>query len=279
MNRFLQIVLVVSILAGTLALVYTKGIASYEDCKYQLSFYDNFNGSNLDTKKWNTQYPSGNSGEQQFYSPDAVTLQDGILRITAEKHTLHGYPYTSGIITTQGTFSQQNGIFSMRAKLPKGQGFWPAFWMLPEQPAYPTEIDIVEMLGGDPRTIYVSNHWRDAGQDHQKNIISYRGPDFSLDFHTYSLLWSPTELIWYMDGIELYRTSKGIPDMPMFLLANLAVGGHWPGNPDATTSFPSSMQVDYIRVYQYQCSSGLDAIANRVESFIGESIYGSSTPG
>jgi beta-glucanase (GH16 family) len=279
MIRFIQIALVVSILVGTSRQVYAKTSASYRGCEYLLTFHDEFNGTNLDTTKWNSQYPSGNGGEQQFYTPDAITLQDGILKIAAEKHAMQGYPYTSGIITTQGTFSQQYGFFSMRAKLPKGQGFWPAFWMLPAKPAYPAEIDVFEMLGGNPSTIYMSNHWKGADQDHQKNIISYQGPDFSLDFHTYSLLWNPAELIWYVDGVEQYRTSEGIPSMPMFLLANLAVGGNWPGNPDETTSFPSSMEIDYIRAYKYQCGFGLAAGSNPMESFIHGNTFESFTPG
>lgn len=268
MMKLIPIGLVFSIMAGTLLSVNTKALASYRGCLYQLSFRDDFTGASLDTTKWNAQYPSGNGGEQQFYSPEAITLQDGILKITAEKRPMQGFPFTSGIITTQGMFSQQYGFFNIRAKLPKGQGFWPAFWMLPAQPDYPTEIDIFEMLGGDPSTIYMSNHWRDAGQHHQKQIISYQGVDFSEDFHTFSLHWDPTVLIWYVDGVERYRTTEGIPNAPMYLLANFAVGGQWPGNPDSTTSFPASMEIDYIHVYGYQCSSSFVATTNQLELHI-----------
>jgi len=279
MNRLIRIVIGFSILVGSLSLVYKKTLASYTGCEYQLSFSDNFNGVSLDNTKWNTQYPSGNGGEQQFYAPDVFKLEDGILKITAEKRSMHGYPYSSGILTTQGTFSQQYGFFSVRAKLPKGQGFWPAFWMLPVQPDYPTEIDVFEMLGSDPNTIYMANHWKGTNQDHQKKITPFQGPDFSLGFHTFSLLWNSSELIWYVDGVEQYHTTEGIPNMPMFLLVNFAVGGRWPGNPDSTTSFPSSMEIDFIRVYKFQCHSGLAGVANRMELFIHESIFGSTAPG
>jgi beta-glucanase (GH16 family) len=263
MIRFIQLIIVFSILVGVTPLVSTRASAYFRGCEYQLSFSDEFRGAELDTTKWKTQYPSGNGGEQQFYTSDAITLHDGILKITAEKITRQGYPFTSGIITTQGTFSQRYGFFSIRAKLPNGQGFWPAFWMLPAEPAYPTEIDVFEFLGGDPNTIYMSNHWRGTEQDHRKNIISYKGPDFSSDFHTFSLLWNPTVLIWYVDGVEQYRTTDGIPNIPMFLLANFAVGGNWPGNPDTTTPFPSSMEIDYIRVYKYQCYPSMAVVTNR----------------
>ena len=262
MKKIIHLILVISFLIGSLSLVSTKAIASNRSCGYEISFKDDFNGNSLDTTKWSTEYPSGNGGEQQFYSSDAITLQDGVLYITAEKRSSHGYPYTSGIITTQGKFTQQYGFFSIRVKLPNGKGFWPAFWMLPAQPAYPTEIDIFEMLGGEPNKIFMANHWKGMNQDHHQNIISYEGPDFTTDFHTFTLQWTPSLLIWYVDGVERYRTREGVPVAPMFLLVNFAVGGRWPGVPNTTTTFPSSMEIDYISVYQYQCKSSLVAVNN-----------------
>jgi beta-glucanase (GH16 family) len=126
--------------------------------------------------------------------------------------------------------------------------------MLPVQPDYPKEVDVFEMLGRDPTTIYMSNHWNDQSQEHQKNIVSFEGPDFSTEFHTFSLRWTPNLLIWYVDGVEQYRTNDGVPTQPMFLLINLAVGGKWPGNPDETTVFPSSMEIDYVLAYKYLCN-------------------------
>ena len=250
---FIQLALIFVILAETLSFFPVDTLAAPMSCNWQFTFGDEFAGTNLNTAKWNTQYPSGNSGEKQYYAPDAVTLQDGMLKITAENRQMNGYPYTSGIITTQKRFSQKFGFFIIRAKLPNGQGFWPAFWMLPAQPDYPTEIDVFEMLGNDPSVIYMSNHWKDTGAGHRQQIISYQGPDFSTKFHTFSLLWNPSELIWYVDGVELYRTKEGVPATPMFLLVNLAVGGRWPGDPDGTTPFPSSMEVDYLHVYKRTC--------------------------
>ena len=202
----------------------------------------------------------------QYYAPEAVTLQDGILKITAENRPMKGYPYTSGIITTQDRFSQEYGLFTIRAKLPKGKGFWPAVWLLPTQPDYPTEIDIFEMLGKDTSTIYMSNHWKDAAGRQQKDNIPYQGPDFSTKFHTFSLFWNSSELIWLVDGVEQYRTTEGVPATPMFLLVNLAVGGSWPGKPDKTTPFPSSMEVDSIQVYKSTCRSLYPGFAGVVGS-------------
>ena len=255
MNRGVQVILVFAILVGALFFAPSKASAYIGGCAYQLTYIDDFDGSALDTSRWNPEYPSGNGGEQQYYTPQAITLQDGKLIFTAEKRSMHGYPYTSGIITTRGIFSQQYGLFILRAKLPKGKGFWPAFWMLPAKPDYPKEIDIFELLGGDASTIYMSNHWRNADGVHQKNLVPFQGPDFSTEFHTFSLSWEPRRMIWYVDGVEQYRTSEGVPDVPMYLLVNFAVGGKWPGYPDETTIFPGIMQIDYIRVYQTQCTS------------------------
>jgi beta-glucanase (GH16 family) len=253
MKNYFRLALIFTILAGSLSFSPVKTMAAPMYCDWQLTFGDDFDGTDLDTSKWNTEYPSGNSGEKQYYAPEAITLQDGILKITAENRQMKGYSYTSGIITTQERFSQKFGVFMIRAKLPKGQGFWPAFWMLPEQPDYPTEIDIFEMLGKDASKIYMSSHWKDAGDSHKQNIVSYQGLDFSTEFHTFSLLWTPTELIWYVDWVEQYRTMDGVPATPMFLLVNLAVGGKWPGNPNKTTPFPSSMEVEYVHVYTRTC--------------------------
>jgi beta-glucanase (GH16 family) len=270
MKKFLRTDLVFLILVSLLAYSARQALVSYRSCRLQLAFGDDFNGNTLDTTKWNTAYPSGNGGEQQFYAPDAFTVQDGILKITAEQRSMQDYPYTSGIITTQDSFSHEYGYFTMRAKLPAGPGFWPAFWLLPIEPDYPTEIDIMEMLGKDPDTVFMSHHWRAADQKHEIDTEFYQGPDFSSEFHTFSLLWNRTGLIWYVDGVERYHTTEGIPDKPMFLLANLAVGGKWPGNPDQTTTFPSSMEIDYIQVYQFQCYPGWFGAINPLELYIRE---------
>jgi beta-glucanase (GH16 family) len=253
MKNLINCLLVVFVMAGSYSPSSTFLPPLPSPCTWQQTFSDNFDGDSLDTSKWNTSYPSGNGGEQQFYAPDAFSLKDGILNITAHHHGMNGYPYTSGILTTQGTFSQKYGFFTMRAKLPKGQGFWPAFWMLPVTPDYPTEIDIFEMLGNDPHTLYLSNHWQADGEGEMDNKDTYQGPDFSSDYHTFSLRWRSDKLTWYIDGVEQHHTYQGVPQAPMFILIDFAVGGTWPGNPDDTTNFPSSMKIDYVKAYRQDC--------------------------
>lgn len=242
-----------TILAGFISFVSLPILQPHPSCSWQLTFSDEFNGTSLDAQKWNTQYPSGNGGELQYYAPDAFSLRDSILSIIADRRPMHGYPYSSGIITTQERFSQKYGFFTMRAKLPYGRGFWPAFWMLPVKPDFPTETDIFELHGDEPNVIYMTHHWKKPGAGSQKTQTTYRGPDFSSDFHTFSLLWSKSELSWCIDGEKLFTTNEGIPNEPMFMLINFAVGGKWPGNPDLTTPFPGSMQIDYVRAYGQIC--------------------------
>jgi beta-glucanase (GH16 family) len=226
-------------------------------CGRRLTFHDEFKGARLDAFRWNTAYGSGGNGERQFYAPDALEVRDGRLRIEARKRESHGYPYTSGIIHTQGIFGQQYGYFEIRARLPKGQGLWPAFWLLPATPNVPWEIDVFELHGHRPDHVFMAHHWLDGNGAHAKITRGYTGPDFTAGFHTFAVDWQPELIAWYVDGVERARDTEGVPAQPMFLLANLAVGGNWPGFPDETTPFPSAMEIDYVRVYQNECGGAM----------------------
>lgn len=221
-------------------------------CGWSPTFFDDFNGDRLDLTKWRNDYPAGER-ERQYYTSDSFEVEDSLLKIRADRRQVEDRKYSSGIITTQGLFDQEYGRFEIRAKMPAGQGLWPAFWLLPTSKNYPLELDVLEFLGHEQDTIHMSHHWRGADGSTQDRTISYSGPDFSKDFHNFSLEWSPDSLIWRIDGIERARATEGIPDEPMFLLVNLAVGGAWPGDPDATTPFPSYYQIDYVRVSNWFC--------------------------
>ncbi|MEZ4863303.1 MAG: glycoside hydrolase family 16 protein [Caldilineaceae bacterium] len=222
---------------------------------------DDFSGPVLDTTKWSTEYGSGGNGEKQYYAPDAFEFQDGLLRIRADRRAMKNYPYTSGIIHSWHIFDQEYGYFKMRAKVPKGKGLWPAFWLLPTTKARHWEIDIFEILGDDTNTVHLTNHWPDSEGNYTKGKTTFTGPDFSEDFHIFGLEWSPTEIIWSIDYVERYRTTRGVPHEPMFLLANLAVGGNWPGDPDSLTPFPSYFDIDYIQVYERACQVFLPTVS------------------
>lgn len=219
------------------------------------------------TGRWSTRYWWGEgdrtlpgNAERQFYSDATVgwhpfRIESGSLVITAQPSadpaaTLD-LPYTSGIITTEGTFAQQYGWFEMRARLPRGRGLWPAFWLLPQDHSWPPEIDIVEVLGHEPTRFFGSAHSIASGE-RRAAIRDVEVDDLSDGFHTFALDWRPDRLRWHVDGRPVIDMPTA-DDMhrPMYLLANLAVGGTWPGYPDAATPFPATMSIDHIRVYQF----------------------------
>lgn len=221
-------------------------------CAWQMVFSDDFQGSQLNKERWNPDYPAGKY-ESQYYVPDAFEVKNGVLKIKAEKRKVKDRQYTSGIITTQGIFDQKYGLFEIRAKVPHGQGLWPAFWLLPTTKNYPWEIDVFEILGHDTHTVYMTNHWPGKNGENNHDSKDYTGQDFSDGFHTFAVKWSDDELTWYIDGVKRAHTGEGVPQEKMFMLVNLAVGGKWPGYPDDSTPFPSYMEVDYVHVYQWSC--------------------------
>ncbi len=220
---------------------------------YHLTFSSNFNGTTLNRKKWIDSYPGGvrthSNNEQQYYSPHGYNVSHGALHLIGSHVPMGGMQYTSGMIASYGHFAQKYGWFEIRAKFPAGKGYWPAFWLLPSDRSWPPEVDILEILGDQPDKVYLTNHYSQDGRPAGKGGF-YVGPDFSKGYHTFSLQWTPTKLVWYVDGVARYSTTANIPHVPMYVIANLAIGGDWPGMPDANTKFPQSMDVDWIRVYQ-----------------------------
>ena len=237
------------------------GITPGTVCVWNQTFNDNFDGTSLNSNLWSTQYPSGNGGEAQYYGPDAFSLGNGILNIIAQATPANGYPYTSGILISRDKFSQQFGRFIIRARLPQGKGFWPAFWLLPETQHFPYEIDVFEMLGHDPNTVYLTYHWAGRNGRPASRTFTYKSNhDYSSGFHTFMVEWDPSEIAWYVDGIKQFSLDQNVPHEPLFMLVNLAVGGHWGGYPNSSTKFPGVMQVDYVRAYEKVCGGLVDRI-------------------
>lgn len=177
---------------------------------------------------------------------------DGTLTITArptpEGHfeDLYGFPYVSGIITSRRSLLQRYGYFEIRARLPSAAGAWPAFWLLAPG-TWPPEIDVLEARGSEP-AVYAHLHWSDEGT-HRSSGCRLPLADPS-GFHTYGLLWRPDTLVYYMDRqpVAWIGSPPGL-DRPMYLLANLAVGGTWAGSPDEA-AFPAGFVIDWIAAYQ-----------------------------
>jgi len=217
---------------------------------WRLSWSDEFSGTALNLNNWSYEVGRWPYNEElENYQISAVTVANGTLDIKATRNTNYNPPYVSGRIRTQGHFMQKFGRFEVRAKLPKGRGIWPAIWTLPDN-MWPPEIDIMELLGHEPNKVYFTNHWG-VYPNVSNQSSSFTGPDFSADYHVFSCDWFPDRIDFYVDGVfRKTNRNPGIPQVPMYVILNLAVGGQWPGNPDATTVFPQSMLVDYVRVYE-----------------------------
>jgi beta-glucanase (GH16 family) len=223
---------------------------------WKLRFDDEFDGSSLDLTKWNPNDPWGRerNNELQAYVPDAFVVKNGILSVKAEKRAASyagkERAYTSGMMATYQKFAQRYGRFEIRCRVPKGKGMWPAFWLLPQPLAWPPEIDVLEILGHQPQKAYFTHHFLNDQRQHKSHGGSWIGPDFSADFHDFAVEWSPERIVWFVDGVERFRSEDSIPRTRMYMLINLAVGGDWPGAPDAETVFPATFDVDYVRVYE-----------------------------
>ncbi|MEM1127426.1 MAG: family 16 glycosylhydrolase [Bacteroidota bacterium] len=239
---------------------------------WELVWADEFNGTEVDTSKWSFQIGDGcpdlcgwGNGEEQYYTAENATVEDGMLRITALEDSVGGRAYTSARLRTKGKAEWTYGRIELRAKLTRTNGFWPAVWMLPTDEQYggwaaSGEIDILEVFGREAATVHGTVHY---GGESPKNTFSggsWTLPrrDFSRAFHDFAIEWVPGEIRWYADGNlyhiqnEWYTTEARFPapfDQQFHLLVNVAVGGAG-GVPDASSRFPQSMEIDYIRVYQ-----------------------------
>ena len=179
--------------------------------------------------------------------------------------------YLSGIITSYDSFKMTHGYVETRAKVPGGRGLWPAFWLLTTHYVEDVpEIDVMEFLGQDKDTLYNTYHYFDIEDDYRRiSTPSFKvfADDWTQDFHTFGMAWSPNEIIWYVDGEETHRVTDSdydIANQAMYLIANLAVGGSWPGPPDASTPFPATFEIDYIRAYERK----LDPTLNIQEDYV-----------
>jgi beta-glucanase (GH16 family) len=245
---------------------------------FHLTFDDEFNSLSASPSgsgtKWETKYWWGGrqlNGASDYYLDGSVgnlgqtpySLSNGALDIHAQptspelKAAGVTASFTTGQIDTHNSFSQEYGYFEMRADMSNAYGTNNAFWLMPMSGPWPPEIDITEVLGRDPKTDFMTNHANST------NPTSYGGTatgvDLSQGYHTYGLMWTPTTMTFYLDGVAEYTTATQ-PDehQPMYILATLGVGGSWAGNP-STTNFSADMKIDYIRAYS--SDSAIPAVA------------------
>lgn len=224
------------------------------DTDWELIWNDEFNNDCLDEDKWTIEdWAAIKNNELQYYSPNNVKVEDGVLKLISREERYKGRDYTSGAVHTKDKFELLYGKVEIRAKLPAGQGLFPAFWMMTNQEdSWLPEIDIMEMLGHKPNEIWMVVHWLDEEGKLTSDSHSFIGPDYSQEFHTFSIEWTPDSIAWFIDGVERYRTNVFVPRENMYLYLNTAIGGNWPGSPDRTTEFPAAFEIDYVRVYKFR---------------------------
>ncbi len=285
---------------------------------WRLVFSDEFDGATLDPAKWHAYQDcwGGGNMERECYTrrTDNVSVHDGALDLTAvfEKATGPSLsedlrtpgvepppatkPFTSGKVSTKGKFTLTYGRVEVRAKLPTGQGTWPAIWLLPAQDLYGPwpgsgEIDVMEAVnlgvkcgscvGGEENQIYGTLHYGSnmhhyQGLSQQKAFALPKGSEG--DWHTYRVDWAPDDVTWYVDGKvyskiplknwrdPLQKTKPALAihyapfDRPFYLILNLAIGGQWPESHDQggvlLTDYPKHMQVDWVHIYQCDRPTG-----------------------
>jgi beta-glucanase (GH16 family) len=249
--------------------------------KWEPVWSDEFNGSAIDSSKWGYErgslYNGWGNNELEYYTdlPANSSIQkvDGTssLVITARKEPTSDngrtFDYTSARMLTRGKFTMLSGKLEVRAKLPKGQGLWPAIWLLGaniDSTPWPAcgEVDLMELLGHEPNIIHSTVHGPVSGGPGLGQAYTLpAGQTFADSFHVFTFEWRPDHLEFLVDGKLFYVVPRAkldyeqgprewVYDHPFYILLNVAVGGGWPGNPDKTTVFPQTMAVDYVRVFK-----------------------------
>jgi beta-glucanase (GH16 family) len=259
-----------AVVVGAVALAVVLAVRFVGSSPGRLVLSEQFDGTRLDASRWRSCHWWADRGctiasnhELESYWPEQARVRDGRLELVAERRgrpDSEGVvrPYMSGMISSgPGQESQgpklafRYGRAEIRARIPTGKGLWSAFWLLPADRESKPEIDVMEALGDDPDTLQLHVHWRGAGGADESRGKTVRWPGIAAGWHTYAIDWEPDELRWIVDGRTRWRVrGRAVPHEPMYLVVNLAVGGEWPGAPDAATPFPSALLVDSVKVWR-----------------------------
>jgi beta-glucanase (GH16 family) len=233
---------------------------------WKLVWHDEFDGDEIDSTNWT--YDIGGwgwgNGEAEFYTsrPENARVENGLLVIEARQEKYEGSYYTSARLKTQGLRSFQYGRFEARIQVPRGDGLWPAFWMLGadfDGTNWPDcgEIDIMEYVGREPDLIIGTAHG--PGYSGALGMSRWNRQEYDIadDFHTYAIEWKADQISWFYDGAKYYTLTRDdvgdrewVFDHPFFIIVNLAVGGTLGGLIGLDTVFPTQLLVDYVRVFE-----------------------------
>lgn len=229
---------------------------------------ENFDSGRLDSSVWNTCHWWDDEGcaiasnePLAWYRPEQVRVSDGVLQLIAEPGKITGsdgetYDFRSGMVTTGPPSDDEPakvaftyGSVEARLRIPAGRGLWPAMWLLPANTQSRPEIDILEAIGQDPGTQIMHLHPRDRSAESPSKRYKLPRSTLADGWHTLRLDWTPGRLRFFTDGVQTWQiTGAQVPDEPMYLVLNLAVGGVYPGDPDRTTKFPATFAIDHVRI-------------------------------
>jgi len=255
--------------AGTSIFIPSEGYTTPESYSgMELIWQDEFSAAEVDLNNWTFEIGNGDWGwgnnELEYYRKENTVIDNGFLVITALEEAYNGFDYTSSRMKTQGRFDFKHGRVDIRANMPKGKGIWPALWMLGSNISavgWPScgEIDIMEMVGGgaSDNVTHGTMHFSLPNGEHDfKGGEKGMPAKLNEKFHVFSIIWDETSIKWLIDDVQYHSESLSAAHLSelrennFFFIFNVAVGGNWPGSPDATTTFPQRMIVDYIRVFQ-----------------------------
>jgi beta-glucanase (GH16 family) len=247
---------------AVLVLLALGGVAIAANSGSDTLFADGFGGSKLDRGKWRRCHWWATRGctiatnhEREWYLPGQVRVSGGRAHLVAERRETTGsdgrrYPFASGMISTgpgperKPRFAFTYGRAAIRAKLPNGDGLWPAFWLLPADRHSEPEIDVVEVQSDEPDTATMHLHYRADGEERS---LGHRWDGLEPGWHTFTVDWRPGRLTWLVDGETRWRVRGDmVPDEPMYLIVNLAVSQDPP--PTAETPDRSELAIDWVRV-------------------------------
>jgi beta-glucanase (GH16 family) len=237
----------------------------------KLVFNDNFNGSRLNASRWSTCYWWAAGGctiatnhELEWYLPGQVQLRNGTAQLVVARRSVRGsdgrtYPFVSGMISSGPTpgsrtpkFAFRYGWAEARMRIPAGPGLWPAFWLLPANESDLPEIDVMEIDGSAPDVVMMHLHDGGPGGNEAVQASDWTQPSLTGGWHTFAIDWTPGHLAWLVDGVVRWHVDGSVvPSQPMYLIADLAVGGgDTVSPPTASTPFPSALALDWVRVWQ-----------------------------
>ena len=232
---------------------------------WRLVFHDEFEAEHLDESKWSTTMEFVGTHGQRYHNEyylsytcdDEIILRDGLLHLRTDRRSVEGaetpvyFDYTQGLVSSHDKFSFTHGYVEIRAKFPGGKGLWPCLWLMPQHQGWPPEFDIAEYYAGQ-RTMHHGLAYGDM-YDMRWDSLWDKNTDFESDFRVYALEWMPGRAVWTVDGeVRKIITADYIPKTPMYVILSNGISSRFgpSGEPDESTVFPNSFQIDYVRVYQ-----------------------------